>query len=1037
MRELPSGTLTLLFTDIEGSTSLLAQVGEHYPAVLTEYRHLLRTACRQWNGHEVDTQGDAFFAVFARATDALSAAVQIQRAIAAHLWPNEVIVRVRMGLHTGEPQLSAEGYVGLDVHRAARIMSAAHGGQVLFSQTTRDLVDHELPDGVSLRGLGAHRLKDLEHPHPLYQLVIANLPATFPPLRTLDTHPNNLPVQLTTLIGREQEVATVQKLLLREDIRLLTLTGPGGIGKTRLGLQVAAELSDHFTDGVFFVNLAPLSDPALVIPTIANTLNIKESAGQSPLDQLKVALGDKHLLLLLDNFEQVLNAASQVNELLLASPKLKIIVTSRAVLHVRGEQEFAVPPLAVPDSSHVTDLVALSQYEAVALFISRAQAVKPDFQLTNANAPAVAAICARLDGLPLAIELAAARIKLLPPQALLSRLSQRLQVLTSGARDVPARQQTLRNTIEWSYNLLNVEEQCLFRRLSVFVGGCTLQAAEVLGNAGNDLRIDVLEVVTSLLDKSLLQHVEQTNGEPRLMMLEMVREYALEALVASEEMEAIRKAHAAYYLILTEQAEPELRGPQQAAWLDQLERDYNNLRAALQWLLEQGEQEQALRLGSALWRFWDMRGPVREGRDFLEQALVGNHQDVAQLVRAKALMVAAELALFQDYVERAALLCEEGLALFRSLGDTAGCANVLALSGFVARMRGNLNAARSLAEQALALSRETGDKASIADSLHFLGVILIERGEYLRAHTVFEERLLLLKEVGNKEGIAGSLFQLAQLLFFSMGDEERMRSLLQESLTLWQEVGTQEGTAAWLYLAGLIALNQGDTASAHRLLEMCVQSYREMGDRHSIADGLSVLGKVVYTEGDLVAARLLYEESLAISGEIGDKLVIAPGLEGLACVVAGQGELAWAVQLWGAAASLREAVGFPLSPFERTLYEHAVAAVRAQLGEKNFAADWAEGRSMTPEQALSAQGSALVPASTPPTKSAPTYPAGLTAREVEILGLVAQGLTDAQVAERLVISPRTVNWHLTTIYSKLGVSSRAAATRYAIEHHLL
>ena len=1080
MHHLPTGTVTLLFADVEGSTRLLQQLGDGYAGVLSDCRHLLRQAFDGTGGKVFDTQGDAFFAVFARATDAISAAVEIQRNLFAHAWPNDVNLRVRIGLHTGEPQLSAEGYLGLDVHCAARIMSAGHGGQVLLSATTQELVKHDLPDGVSLHDLGEFRLKDLQHPSRLFQLMIAGLPAAFPAPRTLDSHPNNLPIQPTSLIGREKDVAAVEGLLQQEDIRLVTLTGPGGIGKTRLGLQVGAELSDRFADGVYFVSLAPISDPAFVVPTIAQALAVKEVADHALLDLLKGYLGKKQLLLLLDNFEQVVGAAVQVADLLATCPHLKVVVTSRAALHVRGEQEFAVPPLDVPNLKRLPDPVALSQYEAVALFISRAQAVKPDIRVTNANAPAVAEICVRLDGLPLAIELAAARSKLFSPQALLARLGQRLAVLTTGARDVPARQQTLRNAIAWSYDLLAAEEQRLFWRLSLFAGGCTLEALESVSTALDGGTSELFDGVASLLDKSLLQQAEQEDGEPRLTMLETVREYGLEALRESGEAEASQRTHALYYLALAEEAEPHLKGAQQVLWWKRLEREQENLRAALSWLIGQEEGESAMRLSGALWWFWNIRGYWSEGERWLE-AVLGLPQAQGRTARRAKVLLGAGVLSDRSGHPAARSRLEESLAIFRELADKRGL--VEALDGLARSMfiQNDEIAIRRLEEESVALAREVGDPWLLANALRTSGNIKSFRGDYESARLFLEESVTLLRVLHDQQGLSDTLIELVRAMDYA-GQVSQAAALAEESLVLARVLGNRPDLNRALFWVAQIQLYQGNTERAVALLEESLALARERGDKHQIGNvqltlgslalyrgelvsaetcaqeslalsrelrykrltaiALSLLGDIRHKQGDLTQARAVYTEGVVLAGEAGWSYAMGSNLIGLAYVAADKGQFEQAVRLFGAA----EAWLHPdaMDPLERADYEGAVAGVRARLGEKAFADALAQGRALTPEQVLAAREPTMAttttsagPSSTPPGKTPAIYPDELTAREVEVLRLVAQGLTNDQVAQQLVISSRTVNTHLTSIYGKIGVSSRAAATRYAIEHHLV
>lgn len=955
MPELPTGTLTLLFTDIEGSTRLLQQIGEGYADLLEECRRVLRKAFRQWHGQEVDTQGDAFFVVFARASDAVCAAVDIQRALAAHAWSQDAVVRVRIGLHTGEPQRSVEGYIGLDVHHAARIMSAGYGGQILLSQATSALVEQSLPDGVQVQDLGEHRLKDLRRPSRLFQLNVAGLPTAFPPLRTLESRPNNLPIEPTPFIGREREVAALCHLLARAEVHLLTLTGPAGVGKTRLALQVAAEVSDGYADGMFIVPLAPLTDPEQVMEVIAQVLAIPDVSGPSLLGRVQRLLKSKQLLLVLDNFEQVVPATLMVAELVATCPAIKIVVTSRVALHVRAEREFAVPPLSLPDLKRLPDLLTLLQYEAVALFIERAQAVKTDFQVTNATAQAVAQICARLDGLPLAIELAAARAKYYPPHLLLARLEQGLSVLGGGARDLPARQQTLRAAIAWSYELLSPQEQQFFRRLAVFVDGWDWQAAEQACAAAGGLTEDVLEGLESLLDKSMVRQGGQDNGEPRWWMLQTLREFGLEVLVGTGEAEETRQAHAEYYLHLAEQAEPHLRGSEPERWLARLEQEHENLRAALSFLLEQAHRqagtpqgqesaEHALRLCAALYVFWYIRGYNQEGQAYSEQALAVR-SGVKAPVQARILSNAAYMAMAVDKFERAEILGGEGLTFYRELDDRAGLATCLSLLGSVAAGRGQYRLAAAQLAEAAAFFREQVSSLESSINLSEWARVATEQGRYEQAQVLLDECMALSEALGEQQRVAWASYLLARLLFVSQRNPEQARLLAEQSLAQFEEQGIDFTRAFALGLLGQMHLAQGEWVQACAKLEESAAFMQEWGSRSDSVEPLLGLARAATAQQELVEARRRCQESLRLQVALGSQALVPACLEVMGTLLAAQGRVLEAVERWGTAKALREALDAPMHPVERPDYDKAVTTARRQLGEKAFARAWAKGRS--------------------------------------------------------------------------------------------
>jgi predicted ATPase/class 3 adenylate cyclase len=947
---LPTGTVTFLFTDIEESTRLWEQYPAAMRQALARHDSLLRHAIETHGGCIFKTVGDQFCTAFAAAPAALAAAMAAQCTLQAESWEVTGPLRVRMALHAGDAHQRERDYFGPPLNRVARLLAAGHGGQILLSQAAQERVRDYLPPGASLRDLGERRLRDLVCPEHVYQLLHPDLPQEFPPLRTLDLRPNNLPVQPNPLLGREQEVAAA-RALLRQGVRLLTLTGSGGTGKTRLGLQIVADLVDEFYDGVFFVPLAPIADPQLVASGIAQVLGVGETPEQTLSEGLKEYLRDRRLLLLLDNFEQLLPAAPLVAALLGAAPGLTVLVTSRAVLHVRGEQEFPVPPLAVPDCQHLLPLSDVRQNAAVELFVQRAVAVKPDFAVTHENAAAVVAICQQLDGLPLAIELAAGRTKLFSPPALLARLGNRLKVLTGGPRDLPERQQTLRSAIDWSYDLLDDREQQLFRQLSVFAGGCTLEAAEAVATSEGDPGLDVPDGLASLVDKSLVRQDEQPDGEPRFWMLETIREYARERLAASGEEEAVRQHHTHYFLQLAEHAEVELVRASQAEWLERLEREQGNLRAALDWSTERIEGETGLRLAAALWRFWYARGYFREGLAQLTALLSRSDPTARTATRARALRGAGVLAHSEGDSERARAFYEESLGIWRDLEDRQGIAAVLNNLGTVAHSQGDYERTRPLLEESLAIRRELGHRSEIAASLSNLALLFWTQGDYGRAQGLQEEALALNRTLGNTSGTASSLSHLAGIAL-DQGQWDRAQRYYEESLAIWRELRDQSGTADGLASLGSLAYARGVFEQAWALHQESLEIRRELQDKRGIANSLNHLARLAGRRGEFGRAYALLEEETKLLGVLQDRLGMAYCLECWAGVVGAEGQPALAARLFAAAATLRDRIGSPLPPAAGAEVENQMAAVRRTLGDEAFAGAWAEGQVMEAEQAI-------------------------------------------------------------------------------------
>ncbi len=875
--ELPTGTVTFVFTDIEGSTRLQQFLGDGYAAVLAGHRRILREAFSCAGGVEVDTQGDAFFYVFARAQDAVSGATEGQRALAAHSFGDGIEVRVRMGIHTGEPARTDEGYVGGDVHLGSRICSVGWGGQIVVSSATAAVVSGG--KDVRLQPLGEHALKDIDGRHLLHQVVVEGLRQDFPVLRSVGAHPTNLPPRLPELIGRTEDITAVSGLLSSGQEPLVTLAGPGGTGKTRLALAVAERVVSFFADGVFFVDLSALVNPSLVAASIARVLSVRETPGRSVEKELIDHLASKKMLLVLDNFEQVMDAASGLSSLLGGAAALQVLVTSRERLRITGERVVAVSALSVPPAGSQSGVDEVVDSPAVALFVARAQAVKADFALTEVNAGDVAGICRRLDGLPLAIELAAARINLLSPAVLLSRLDQKLKVLSAGRREAPDRQRSLRGAIAWSYQLLSAEEQRLFRRLGVFAAGWSLDAAEAVCDRG-DLDLDVLDGLGSLVDKSLIR--ASATIDERFTMLETIRDFVVEQLQESAEVAELRLAHAQYFQAVAQQAEQHLIGGHQGEWLDRLDLEHDNFRAALAWSIEQAP-ELAGQTASALWRFWDVRGHVTEGRQWLDRVL--NEIQLPSPERMRASQGAATLADSQDDHQQAIAHAQQALALARDLGDNTEAARALIGLGAVWLQQGDVDRASSAIEEAAALAQVTTNRHLQVRALCNLGNVRAAQQRDDEAISLYEDGAAIAESSGDKRGLMMTLISLGEVTAFNRRLDE-----------------------------------------ARNALQRVIQLAHELSDGFYQAAALINLGIVEVLEGEKDHAITHFQQALTEAGNYNSTYLVLGCLDGMAAAIIDD-DVVKAARLFAASDSLGADAGIPRSAGEQTLYQPFIDAI--------------------------------------------------------------------------------------------------------------
>ena len=1041
--------IALLLVEIDERDSTSSERAVTSGRVAARVEEIARAAVAAVGGRAVVSGSGVVEAVFAAADQGIAVAIEIQLAVEFEDWSAYELatpLRVRMALHAGSPEAGLLGdYRGPTLNRLQRLLDIGHPGQVLISDEVARRVVGSLPEDIELRDLGFHGLKDLLEPERVHQVVHPALTADFPPLRSLAANPHNLPVQLTPLIGRERELARAVAMVRDDGTRLLTLTGPGGMGKTRLGLQVAAELVDAFPDGVWFVPLAAVTDPSLVVMSIGDALGVRESGSGDVRELVLDHLRGKTALLLLDNFEHLLEASSIVTDLL-TLPSISILVTSRSPLRLRAEREFPVPPLVLPKRKPPPTAEQLNQFAAVQLFIERAQAVKPDFVVTNENAPAIAEICYRLDGLPLAIELAAARVKLLPPEALLGRLEQRLSLLTGGARDLPKRQQTLREAIAWSYDLLGADEQRVFRMLGVFTGGFSLETADGIWNRlhteasadeTNGVVRSVLPEIAELVDESLVRQVEPVSSEARFDFFQTIQEFAREELNAHGERERARRAHLDVIADMARRAAPQLIGPDQVAWFRRLTSEHDNLRAALTYALSVGDGEMADAICGNIWRFWWVRGHLSEGRRWLE-ASIALRPDALTSEHGHAVKGAGSLAEDQGDIERAIERYAQAVQIARAIGDRYLEALTLDSQGNIEHDRGRYEESIPLHAEAQRIFEEIGDKRGAASAAHNLGSVRYYMGDLDAAEAAYTRSLDLIREAGDLRGVAIISGNLAAVIR-ARGDSERSLNVLDASLDVLRELGDEPGYALSLTNMAENCVDLGDLERARGYASEALEIAERIGARRTAAATRAVLSRVERTSGNDALATSLLISALTDHWDLQDIQFVSDHLAALGGLAGSLGDPRLGVTLVAAAHKARDELGITPTPVEAEQREQLLEPLRAALDARAFDQAWHEGSEAPLDEAVAEAKrlGALVARSANATDMAVAERTGLTPRQVEVLRLFAGGRSQAEIAEDLGLSLSMVTAQVGQIYNRLGIDSRAGLTAFAFKQGLV